>query len=97
MTHPQIVRKEVEQLVSNAKVSAKKLIEGSTIPNCDAFQLSYFLGDTEEARGAAAVLAKLYPEDNEVEKIWKDAVNAHSMAYKGRDKFTEQCYCKKKI
>ena len=96
MVHPQIVKKEIEQLVSDAKSSAKMLIEGSAIPECDVFKLSYFIGDTEEARGAAAVLIKLYPEDVGTKQIWKEAVDAHSLAYKARDRFISECYCKKK-
>ena len=97
MTNHQKVREEISKLVSEAKNSANSLTEGSTIPECDAFKLSYFLGDIEEARGAAAVLVKLYPDDDNVKQIWKEATNSWSLAYKARDRFTNECYCKKKI
>lgn len=97
MIHPQIVKKELDDLVSEAKNSAKRLTEGSTIPECDTFKLSYFIGDVERARGATAVLSELYPDDPGVKQIWRDAVDAHSVAYKARDRFVSECFCRKKI
>ena len=86
---------EVYNLVSDAKKAADK-IEKEAIPSCDVFQLSFLIGDTDEARGAAGVLTKIYPEDQEIKDLWKDATSAHIRTYKGRDKFIEQCKCSKK-
>ncbi len=47
----------VNELVSDAKKSAKE-IEGA-VSNCDVFQLSFLIGDADEARGATGVLAKI--------------------------------------
>lgn len=95
MAHPQIVKEELSKLVSEAKASAQRLSE--SIPQCDAFKLSYFLGDVEEARGAAAIFIRLYPEDAGVQQIWKEVVGAHSLAYKARDRFISECHCQKKV
>jgi len=84
----------VRKLVDESKVSVSR-IHSEAIPNCDAFTLSYLLGDTAEARGAAAFLAKLFPDDLDIKFIWKDAVDAHSRAYKGRDQFLQECKCNK--
>lgn len=89
------IKYEVNELVSDAKKSAKK-IDGA-ISNCDVFQLSFLIGDADEARGASEVLAKIFPEDTEIRHMQKEAVDAHILAYKGRDKFTTECFCQKKI
>ncbi len=89
------VKEEVGNLVYEARISANKIIDNA-VPSCDAFSLSFLIGDVDEARGATAVLTKLYPEDKEIGQMWKDAANLHIFAYKGRDKFIEQCECKKK-
>lgn len=88
------VKREVRKLVSEADKSAKDI--DKTISGCNLFHLSYLLGDVAEARGAAAVLIKIHPEDTEIKQIWKDAVDAHIQAYKGRDKFHQECDCKRK-
>lgn len=89
------IKQEVRSLISDATRSADKLIN-EAIPSCNTFNMTYLLGDADEARGAAAVLTKIYPEDKEIKQMWKDAGNIHILVYKGRDKFIEQCECKKK-
>jgi hypothetical protein len=90
------LKEDVRNLVSEAGRSADKIIN-NVVPSCDTFSLSFLLGDTEEARGAAGVLARLYPEDKEIKQMFKDAAIAHILAYKGRDSFMEQCKCEKKF
>lgn len=85
------LKEEVRKLVSEAKTLA--LYE---YPKCDVLRLSYLLGDISEARGAAALLYKLHPEDAEIKQIWKDAAGAQIRGYKSRDKFHEECECKTK-
>jgi len=97
MTHPQIVKKELSKLVEEAKKSAKKLDEGKTVPDCDPFKLSYYLGDIEETHGAVGVFAKLYPEDAETKQMWRDAFDAHILAHKVQDRFITECFCRKKM
>ena len=89
------IKEEIQQLVTDAKKSSQRLAE--SIPQCDAFKLSYFVGDVSEARGAAATLIKLYPDDPKVQQIWKDAAEAHILGNKARDSFITECYCRKKI
>lgn len=89
------IKGEIRKLVSEAKASVGKITKES-VPNCDAFQLSYLMGDADEARGTASTLIKLFPEDNEIRQMWKDAVNIHVLAYKGRDRFIAECECKKR-
>ena len=89
------IKYEVNELISDAKKSAKK-IEGA-ISDCDVFQLSFLIGDADEARGAAGVLAKIFPDDTEIRQMQKEAADAHILAYKGRDKFITECFCQKKI
>jgi hypothetical protein len=89
------LKEEVHNLVSEASRSADKIIN-NVVPSCDTFSMTFLLGDTEEARGAAGVLARLYLEDKEIKQMFKDATGAHILAYKGRDKFMEQCECRKK-
>lgn len=86
----------VKKLVDESKASVSR-IHTEAIPKCDTFALSYLLGDTAEARGAAASLVKLFPDDLDIKFIWKEAVDAHSLAFKGRDKFATECECKKKM
>lgn len=88
------LKEEVRRLVSEADKSAKDI--DKTILTCNLFHLSYLLGDVAEARGATAVLIKLHPEDTEIKQIWKDAVDAHILGYKGRDRFHKECECKRK-
>lgn len=90
------IKYEVRNLVSEASRSAHK-ITNEAVPSCDAFRLSFLLGDADEARGATGVLVKLYPEDKEIKQMWKEAADAHIQAYKGRDKFNQLCECKKKV
>ena len=90
------VDKEVSELVSEAKKSAKRLTEGPTISNCDVFELSYLLGNVAESRGAATILHELYPDDKDIEETWKEATKAHISAYKAEDRFISECYCTKK-
>jgi len=90
------LKEDVRSLVYEAGKSADRIIN-NVVPSCDTFSLTFLLGDTEEARGAAGVLARLYPEDIEIKQMFKDAAAAHILAYKGRDKFMEQCECKKKF
>lgn len=90
------LKEDVHNLVSEAGKSADRIIN-NVIPSCDIFSMSFLLGDTEEARGAAGVLARIYPEDTEIKQMFKDAAAAHILAYKGRDKFIEQCECRKKM
>lgn len=73
-----------------------KKIEGA-VSNCDAFQLSFLIGDADEARGVTGVLAKIFPDDTDIRQMRKEAVDAHILAYKGRDKFITECFCQKKI
>lgn len=61
------------------------------------FQLSFLICDADEARGAAGVLAKIFHDDTEIRQMQKEAVDAHILAYKGRDKFITECFCQKKI
>lgn len=89
------VKEEIRDLVSDASRSAHKIID-EAVPSCDTFSMTFLLGDADEAHGAAGVLVKLYPEDKEIKQMWKDAAGAHILAYKGRDKFIEQCECRKK-
>jgi hypothetical protein len=89
------LKEEVRRLVTEANASADKVVN-QAVPSCDVFSMSYLLGDTEEARGAAGVLARLYPEDKEIGQMFKDAANAHILAYRGRDKFIEECICQKR-
>lgn len=89
------IKHEVNELVSDAKKSVKK-IEGA-VSNCDAFQLSFLIGDADEARGVTGVLAKIFPDDTEIRHMQKEAADAHILAYKGRDKFITECFCQKKI
>lgn len=86
---------DIRNLISDASRSADKIIN-EAVPSCNTFNMTYLLGDADEARGAAGVLVKLYPEDKEIKQMWKDAANAHILAYKGRDKFIEQCKCRRK-
>lgn len=90
------IKYEVRNLISDANKSANKIIN-EAVPSCNTFNMSFMLGDADEAHGAAGVLVKLYPEDKEIKQMWKDAASIHILAYKGRDKFIEQCECKKKI
>ena len=87
------VKEEVSGLVSDAKRSVGKIDEA--VSNCDAFQLSFLIGDADDARGAAGVLVKLV-DDAETRKMWKEAADAHILAYKCRDRFITECYCQKK-
>lgn len=89
------IKYEVNELISDAKKSVKK-IEGA-VSNCDAFQLSFLIGDADEARGAARVLAKIFPGDTDIRQMWKEATGTHILAYKGRDKFITECFCQKKM
>jgi hypothetical protein len=89
------IKESVKKVVSTSLNSAKVLKTGIVIPECDVFALSYLLGDVAEARGAAAVLSKMF-DDKETRKIWKDAVDAHKSGYKSRDRFIEKCICKKR-
>lgn len=89
------IKEEVRKLVSEAKTSVHKITKES-VPNCDTFQLSYLIGDADEARSSAAILIKLFPEDNDTRELWKDAVSTHVLAYKGRDHFVAECECKKR-
>ena len=89
------IKHEVNELVSDAKKSVKK-IEGA-ISDCDVFQLSFLIGDADEARGVVGVLAKIFPDDTDIRQMRKEAVDAHILAYKGRDKFITECFCQKKI
>lgn len=89
------LKEEVRNLVTDAGKSVNKIIN-NVVPSCDTFSMTFLLGDTEEARGATGVLARLYPEDKEIKQMFKDAAGAHILAYKGRDKFMEQCECRKK-
>ena len=90
------IKYEIHNLVDEAGRSADKIVN-EAVPSCDAFRLSFLLGDTDEARGAVGVLVKLYPEDKEIKQMWKEATGAHIQAYKGRDKFNQICECKKKV
>lgn len=89
------IKEDVRNLVSEASISANKIISNS-VPSCDTFSMTFLIGDVDEARGAAGVLAKLYPEDKEIKQMFKDAASVHIFAYKGRDKFMDECECKKK-
>lgn len=89
------IKHEVNELISDAKKSVKKIEEA--VSNCDAFQLSFLIGDADEARGVAGVLAKIFPDDTDIRQMRKEAVDAHILAYKGRDKFTTECFCQRKI
>jgi hypothetical protein len=90
------IKKSVEDLVSQAKISAKTMNTGVVIPECDAYAMSYLLGYVAEARGAAAILTNIYKGDKEIYKLFKDATDAHASAYKARDRFTSECICKRK-
>lgn len=87
---------DVRNLVSETTRSADK-ITNEAVPSCDAFRMSFLLGDADEARGAVGVLIKLYPEDKEIKQMWNDATGTHIRAYQGRDKFNQLCECKKKV
>jgi len=96
MVHEKL-KEDVKKLIAEAQNSAQKLEKGpAPIENCDVFQLSYLIGDTDEARVATMILSKILPDDPEVKKMWSDASYANRTAYKGRDRFTEKCECKKK-
>ena len=66
------IKYEVRNLISEANRSADKLINEAA-PSCNTFNMSFMLGDADEARGAAGILVKLYPEDKEIIQMWKDA------------------------
>lgn len=96
MVHEKL-KEDVKKLIAEAQSSAQKLEKGpAPIENCDVFQLSYLLGDTDEARGATMILSKILPDDPEIKKMWSEASYAWRIAYKGRDRFIEKCRCESK-
>ena len=97
MTHPQIVKKELAELVEEAKKFAKKLQEGSTIPDCDPFKLTYYVGGIGEIKGAVEVFDKLYPEDAQIRQMWRDTFDAYSLAQKASNTFITECFFRKKM
>lgn len=96
MVHKDDIKKEVRTLVDGANSAVDLLTKGTTIRECDINRLSVFLGDVAEARGAAGVMIKLFPNDSDIKEMWKEAADAHSIGYRQRDQFIANCKCKKK-
>lgn len=95
MVHEEL-KEHVHKLVSTAERSAIEIHE-KIIPTCNVYDLSHLIGDTDSAYGAATVLHKLLPEDKEATSLWNKSYDINSSAYKGRNRFTEHCECKKKL
>lgn len=91
------IKKEVRRLVDEANTAVDQLTKGTTIKSCDIHRLSIFLGDVAEARGAAGVMIKLFPDDADTKEMWQDAANTHNLGYRQRDRFIIECECKEKF
>ena len=90
------VKKDVLKSIDYARQKANDLLRKDL--DCkDSTGLTNVLSSIEEARGMTLTLTRLFPRDDSIESLWREATDVYNIGYKCKERFEMKCECKNKI
>lgn len=92
MTHKDEVKKDVLKSINYARDHANSFLE-KDIDCKDMKGLTNVISATEEARTMALTMTRLFPGDENIEGLWREATDVYNLGYKGKERFMTQCNC----
>ena len=95
MSNLEEVKKATRKSISFARNELNNLLNEDVDCN-NMNKLISVLSGRDEGRSMTLVLTRLFPEDADIEAMWKDATEVYNIGYKVKDRFLMQCQCKKK-